>query len=87
MLRTFRNRAFNSTITGPNQIFIKISGNFDCNSFNVIYPISCNLCAKAIYIGEISNSAGQQTIEHRSYIKHNRNKPVEKHFNKPDHTF
>ena len=24
--------------------------------------------------------------EHRSDIKHNRNKPVAKHFNKPDHT-
>ena len=69
----------NPTITGPNGVPIKISGNFSCNSSNIIYAISCN-------IGETSNSIRQRMNGHRSDIKHNRNKPVAEHFNKPDHT-
>ena len=76
----------NPTITGPNGVPIKISGNFICNSSNIIYAISCNLCPKAMYIGETSNSIRQRMNGHRSDIKHNRNKPVAEHFNKPDHT-
>ena len=53
---------------------------------NIIYAISCNLFPKAIYIGETSNSIRQRMNRHRSDIKHNRNKPVAEHFNKPDHT-
>ena len=41
---------------------------------------------KQIYIGETSNSIRQQMNGRRSDIKHNRNKPVAEHFNKPDHT-
>ena len=75
----------NSKITGPNGVPIKISGNFYRNSSNVIYAILCNLCPKAIYIGETSNSITQRMNGHRSGIKHSRNKPVAKHFNKPDY--
>ena len=45
-----------------------------------------NLCPKAIYIEETSNSIRQRMNGHRSDIKHNRNKPVTEHFNKPDYT-
>ena len=38
----------NPTITGPNGVPIKISGNFICNSSNITYAILCNLCPKAI---------------------------------------
>ena len=34
----------------------KISRNYNCDLFNAIYAISCNLCPKAIYIKETSNS-------------------------------
>ena len=64
------------TIAGPNRVTIKISGNFSCNSSNIIYAISCILCPKATYIGETSNSIRQRMNGHRSDIKHNRNKPV-----------
>ena len=74
----------NPTKAGPNGVPIKIFGN--CNSFNIIYAILCNLCPKAIYIGETSNSIRQRMNGHRSDVKHNRNKPVAEHFNKPDHT-
>ena len=73
-------------ITGPNRVPIKISGNFSCNSSNIIYAVSCNLCPKAIYIGETCNSIRQWMNGYRSDIKHNRNKPVAEHFNKPNHT-
>ena len=76
----------NSAITGSNGVFIKISGNFSCNSSNTIYAISCHLCPKAIYIGKTSKSIRQRMNGHRKEIKHNRNKPVAEHFNKFDHT-
>ena len=76
-----------STIAGPNGISIKIFGNFNSNSSNVIYAISYNLCPKAIYIGEASNSIRQRMNGHRSDIKHDRNKPVAKHFNKSNLRF
>ena len=41
---------------------------------------------KAIYIVETSNLITQRINEYRSDIKHNRNKPIAGHFNKPDHT-
>ena len=63
-----------------------MSENFNCNSSNVIYAISCNLCPKAIYIGETSISIRQQMNGHRIDIKHNRNKPVAEPFNKLVHT-
>ena len=76
----------NLTITGPNGVPIKISGNFGCNLSNALYAISCNLCPKAIYIGETSNSIRQRMNGHRSDIKQNRNKSVAEHVNKSDHT-
>ena len=76
----------NPTITGPNGVPIKISGNFNCNSSNIIYATLCNFCLKAIYIGETSNPIRQRMNGHRSDIKQNRNKLVGKHFNKRDHT-
>ena len=76
----------NPTITGPNGVSIKIFENFSCNSSNFIYAILRNLCPKAIYIGETSNSIRQRMNGHRSDIKHNRNKPAPEHFNKPDRT-
>ena len=36
-----------STISGFNRVPIKIYENFNCNTFNVIYAILCNLCRKA----------------------------------------
>ena len=53
--------------------------NSQCNS-------QCNLFSKAIYIGETSNSIRQRINGHKSDIKHIKNKPVAKHFNKPNHT-
>ena len=65
---------------------MNISGNFNCNSFNVIYAISCNLCPKLIYIGEIRNLIKQPINGHRGDIKNNKNKPVAEHVDKLDHT-
>ena len=77
----------NSTITSRNKVSIKITGNFNFNLFKIIYAISCNLSPKSIYNRETRNSIKQQRNGHRSDIKHNKNKPVAKQFNKPDYTF
>ena len=63
---------------------MKVFGNLNCNSFNVIYAISCNLFPKAIYIKETINSVRLQMNGHRSDIRHNKNKSVAEHFNKLD---
>ena len=75
-----------SSITGPNGVSFKISGNFNCNSQNVIYAITCNICPQAVYIGETSNSIRQRMNGHRNDIKHNRKKPVADHFNQSNHS-
>ena len=66
-------------VTGPNNYKFTIRERFTCTSSNVIYLLSCLLCPKAIYIGERING-------HKSDIRNNKNKPVAKHFNLPEHS-
>ena len=56
------------------------------NSSNVVYLLSCLLCPKAIYIGETGNTIRKQINGHKSDIRNNKNKPVAKHFNLPEHS-
>ena len=66
-------------------------------AFNVIdtYMILFDFFSKAVYIWETSSYIINKTmnewtmdiVTHRNDIKHNKNKLVAKHFNKPDHKF
>ena len=48
--------------------------------------ISSFSCPKAIYIGETGNTIRKQINGHKSDIRKNKNKPVAKHFNLPEHS-
>jgi len=56
-----------------------------CALQNVVYLISCQRCGKQ-YVGETKRQCISRTKEHRADIKHNRNTPVAKHFNKENHS-
>jgi len=73
------------TITGPNGFTHPIKGYFNCNTSNIIYAITCNLCPGTIYIGETGNTLRQRMNGHRSDIKARKNKPVANHFNQSNH--
>ena len=67
---------------------IKITDHFTCTSANVIYCITCTLCKK-LYIGETGRRLGDRFREHlRDVEKDDKNasKPVDKHFNLPNHS-
>lgn len=64
----------------PGQPPIPTPSELNCNSTNIIYCISCNYCQK-LYIGQTSRSLRHRTIEHRSNIITNKDKPLAKHIN------
>ena len=73
-------------IQGPNGKVFNIKGKFNCNSKNIIYAISCDLCPKAIYIGETGNNLRTRLNGHKNDIRHQKDKPVAIHFNLPNHS-
>ena len=62
----------------------QINGNFNCNSTNVIYLIICKFCHK-MYVGQTSRKVKERLTNHRSDIKLQKNTPIAKHFNLPQH--
>jgi hypothetical protein len=61
-----------------------ITENFNCNSKNVIYLITCKKC-QIRYVGQTSRSLKERLNNHRSDIRLNKNTAVAKHFNSPQH--
>lgn len=63
-----------------NQLF-KIHGEFDLNSFNCVYLISCLICNKK-YVGETKNQLSYRLAQHIGNIKNKRDMgmPLIKHF-------
>jgi hypothetical protein len=62
-----------------------IAGNFDCNSKNFIYVISCFKC-KMLYVGQSGLQLRERLNNHRSDIKTLKNTAVSLHFNSPNHS-
>ena len=71
-----------STITGYT---IKILGNFNCKSANVVYCIECRQC-KIQYIGETSQEFHCRFNLYRTDILHNKNLDVIQHYTSDNHT-
>ena len=62
-----------------------IKDNFNCNSTNIVYLISCILC-DTFYIGETLRRLRDRMGDHlRSITKNDKDKPVAKHFNSTGH--
>jgi hypothetical protein len=63
----------------------QVRGTYDCNTYNVVYVITCSLCKKQ-YVGETKNKIKTRMAQHRFDIRHNDEfKPVACHFNSERH--
>jgi hypothetical protein len=79
---TIQSQTFTSTSTNK-QYPIKHS--FDCNSYNVIYLITCPICHKQ-YVGETGRKLKIRLSEHCADTRLHRDKPVAQHFSLPGHS-
>ena len=61
-----------------------INNNFNCNSTNIIYHITCLKCNKA-YVGQTSNKLKDRLNNHRSNITLHKPTTIAIHFNEPRH--
>ena len=62
-------------------------GPFNCDSANVIYLLTCDLCPSTFYIGQTDKAFRLRFNNHKSSINLNRpGFPVAKHFNSPGHS-
>ena len=63
----------------------RINQSLSCYSHNVIYLITCNQCNKQ-YVGQTSQTLRQRFTNHRFDIRNDRDTPVARHFNLPQHS-
>jgi hypothetical protein len=68
-----------------NKLF-PILKNCNCLSSNLIYLITCSLCAQQ-YVGETGNSLRDRLNNHRSNITSKKPTTISIHFNSPKHSF
>ena len=55
-----------------------------CNSFNIIYLITCSRCRKQ-YVGETSRKFKDRLNDHKSNISANKKTAIAIHFSTPTH--
>jgi hypothetical protein len=77
-----RSDTFRSTNNGS---IYDIKQSLSCNSYNVVYLITCDRCNKQ-YVGETGREAKIRLLEHCADTRFKREKPVGKHFNLPGHS-
>src|SRR5215813_2514280 len=71
--------------SSSNGFNLKIKTHITCATENIIYLIHCKKC-QLQYVGESSNSLRTRLTNHRFDINSNRDTPVGRHFNLPDHS-
>lgn len=74
-----------TTIAGPSGRFV-VRANFDCQSEDLVYVITCTLCSKK-YTGETYRRLDERFTEHLRSMRLNYDDPVGSHFNSPHHSF
>ena len=73
---------YTNTVTSFDNITLPIRGQFNCQSTNCIYSLTCHCCGKK-YIGESSQTVNLRMRGHESHIKYYQkhpNNPVAQHF-------
>ena len=73
---------YTNTVTSFDNITLPIRGQFNCQSTNCIYCLTCHCCGKK-YIGESSQTVNLRMRGHESHIKYYQkhpNNPVAQHF-------
>ena len=73
------------TVTNRDNQVYKVNGHFTCQSYNVVYLLTCRIC-KIDYVGETSQTLNNRIRGHISCIRNKRDNPVALHFNKRNHT-
>ena len=73
------------TITNQSNHSYKIRGNFNCQSTNIIYVLSCLICGTQ-YVGESSNTMNTRCRGHISTIRTSKDHPVAVHYRSYNHT-
>ena len=62
-------------------------GNYNCDSYNIVYLLMCDKCNSKYYIREASNKLRFRLNNHKKIIRDNsRGFQVAVHFNQPDHS-
>ena len=70
--------------TNNNRRF-RIRENLNCESLNVIYVITCDVCQKQ-YVGHTTQKLADRVNNHMSCIRTRKHTPVSLHFNLPGHS-
>ena len=66
--------------------FYHILDDFNCNSSNVIYVISCSKC-NLLYVGQTARMVKERMNNHRSDILLHKPTAISVHFNLPAHSY
>ena len=64
----------------------KIPNYNNCRQHSVVYSISCKKCETVVYVGETERQLNERMTEHLRDIKLQRDKPINGHFLKKDHS-
>ena len=78
---TTENATFTSSSSGDTYTIQK---HLSCQTENVVYLITCTECGKQ-YVGETGRSLECRMKEHCADARFNRNTPIARHFNLPNH--
>ena len=83
--RTCQHINANIAVTNKHNISYPIRGNFNCQSYDIIYIMSCEIC-NIQYVGESSNTLNTRCRGHESAIRNEKDHPVAQHYNSYNHS-
>ena len=63
---------YSNSITSKDNVTLKIRGNYNCQSINCVYSLTCNCCGKK-YIGQSSQTINLRMRGHESHIRYWKN--------------
>ena len=72
-------------MTNKHNISYPIRGNFDGQSYDIIYIMTCEIC-DIQYVGESSNTLNTRCRGHESAIRNENDHPVAQHYNSYNHS-
>jgi len=81
-LHSISTNVFQSTIYKRNFLLRDL---MSCNSFNIVYLITCRVC-QIQYVGETKRTLAQRLTDHRSNITTQKKTPISLHFNLIGHS-
>ena len=76
----------NIAVTNQQNTSFPIRGNFNCQSFNIVYIMTCEIC-NIQYVGETSNTLNTRCRGHESAIRNEKDHLVAQHFNSYNHSW